>query len=1156
MKRAYFVCFFLCMTTTFLVSQSNPVRPGSQTAKFGPRTSSSQAGPKAQAKLLASYGTLPLSFEANQGQLDERVKFVTRAGSYTLFLTRDEAVLAFSGKKSNPNNARIGAAAFTLSHGMATPNVRGVLEMKLRNANLAAKVTGADELAGKSNYFIGNDPRKWRTVTNYAKVKYERIYPGIDLVYYGNQQQLEYDFIVAPRADSHRIAFDIAGAKQIRRDKDGDLVLDLGEDEIRWHKPLVYQEKNGTRREIAARYTITDTNQVGFELAKYDANQPLYIDPLIYSTYLGGSSFDSGRAIAVDGAGNAYVTGKTYSMDFPIVSGAFQKTLSGDDDVFVTKFNPGGSALIYSTYLGGSGSADGGGDIAAGIQVDGSGNAYLTGTTFSSDFPTTAGAFQTVCGGSGNCNVGDGFVTKLNSTGSALVYSSYLGGSSYNNAEAITVDSAGSAYVTGGTESTDFPITPGAFQTTSGGGAKAFLTKFNPTGSGLVYSTYLGGSGGPIGGDHGYGVAVDSAGSAYVTGATDSRDFPVTPGAFQSSCDGGGFGCSANAFITKFNTTGSGLVYSSYLGGTDIDWGMAVAVDSLGNAYVAGTTYSKDFPTTSGGFQTTCGGGGNNFSNCWDAFVTKMNPDGSALVYSNYLGGTNDDWGIGITVDGSGYAYVIGYTQSTDFPTKLPLQPTILGELSAFVTKIDPTGSALAYSTYLGGIGEFASDYEGIFYMVEPFVGIAVDKSGNAYVTGRTDSYSFPTMTPLQPFRIGVGDAFVAKISAAPSDITLFPLHLDFRDQPTGVASNPQVSMLNNTGNTSLAITSINITGTNSEDFAQTNNCGASLQPGTSCSITVTFNPTNIGSRSAAVKIVDSAPRQWISLTGLGLLDTVTTLTSNVNPSALGKPVTFRTTVSSPSGGTPTGLVYVTGLGPPFVVVRLNAGKGMVTTTKLPLGLDVVTASYTGDTAYGFSASAPVNQYVRAGSSTTTLTSSPNPSAYQQKVNLAALVASSLGPPPPDGEMVTFMNSSRVLGTGVLHGGSASLSTSALSVGKSFLTAVYGGDSSLVGSKSQAVSQVVNKATTVTTLASSQNPSTLGQSVTLTATVTPQFSGVVTGAVTFYDGTTILKTAFLNGGVAKFTTKGLTSGTHSITATYNGNASFSVSSASLTQIVN
>jgi hypothetical protein len=1185
MNRIPLVCPFLCLAATLSFSQSSPVSLIDPGARFlspvSAVSAAAQADPETQARIQNSYGTLPLSFEMNQGQTDARVKFLSRTGEYSLFLTGDEAVLALRRKKSNRDASRQEPASLSVSNGnvklgskhivKAPPipqSVRGpggsrgdttaenmtypVLRMKLHNADAHAVVTGIDELAGKNNYFIGNDRAKWHAdVPTYAKVKYEGIYSGIDLVYYGNQRQLEYDFIVAPGANPRSIAFDVGGANRIRRDAHGDLIFKMGEDQIRWHKPVVYQERDGARQVVAANYAVTNYNRVRFEIAKYDVSRPLYIDPLIYSTYLGGSDYESGRAIAVDGAGNAYVTGKTYSTDFPVTSGAFQTTRKGDDDVFVTKFNSAGSALVYSTYLGGSGYADDGGDIAGGIAVDSSGNAYLTGTTYSSDFPTTAGAFQTVCGGGGNCGVGDGFVTKLNPTGSALVYSSYLGGSSYNFAEGIAVDSSGSAYITGGTDSTDFPITPDAFQTTFGG---CFVTKFNPTGSALVYSTYLGGSGGAPGGDHGYGIAVDSSGNAYVTGLAGSSDFPTTPGAFQSVCNGGDTSCAPpNTFVTKFNPSASGLVYSALLGGSDIDWGMGIAVDRSGNAYVTGTTYSRDFPTTSGGFQTTCGGAGNNYSGCWDAFVTKVNPDGSALAYSNYLGGTNDDWGIDISVDSSGNAYVIGYTESSDFPMKYPLQPANLAGTSAFVTKISPEG-ALTYSTYLGGIGGIFDDYEGIYYMVEPVLGIAPDSSGNAYVTGQTGSYNFPTMSPLQPFLGGPGDAFVAKISAEPSEITLSPLHLDFGRQPTGVVSSPQVSVLNNTGSASLAISSISVTGTNSGDFAQTNDCGTSLPPGMNCSITATFTPAAVGNRSAAVKIVDSAPKQWISLTGIGMLFTVTKFTSNVNPSALGKPVTFKATVSSPAGGTPTGVIDVSGNGI-FVSKTLKGGTMSFTTAKLPLGLNAFTVHYSGDATYGYSDTS-LNQYVLEASTTTTLTSSPNPSAYGQAVAFTAIVTPSTGAPPPDGEVVSFMEGKTVLGTGALTNGSASFATAALAVAKDTVSAVYGGDSNFVGSASKILDQVVNKATTTTTLVSSQNPSSVGQSVTFTAHVTPQFSGTVKGSITFYDGTTKLATAPLNGATAKLTTSKLTVGSHTISATFEGNTSFTSSSGSLTQTVN
>src|SRR6267378_1289589 len=545
----------LCTTllSTMVLAQSTSVSLNSPplVPKGAVANGLSQPDPAMQAKVTESYGKLPLSFAANQGQTDGRVKFLSRTGAYTLFLTGDEAVLAFSGKRAK-DPAPKGASGFggttvslkrypdTNPHPDTNPNLDtnsnpatpqsmtgAVLRMKLRNANHAARITGVDELAGTSNYFIGNDRAKWRTsVPTYAKVRYEGIYSGIDLVYYGNQRQLEYDFIVAPGADPRRIAFDVRGAKRIRRDAQGDLVLTMktGEDEIRWHKPVVYQEKGGARQLVAAHYAVTDKNRVGFELAKYDVSRPLYIDPLIYSTYLGGTAFDQAKAIALDSESNAYITGYTQS--------------------------------IY--------------------------------------FPTTPDAIQTVCGGGKMlCSTyGDAFVAKINSTGSALVYSTYLGGSRADSGQSIAVDSAGNAYVAGLTDSTDFP-TMNPLQPANGGGFDAFVAKINPTGA-LIYSTYLGGSAQ----DQGSGIAVDSAGNAYVTGQAESNNFPITQGAFETVCNGGSH-CDpeGDAFVSKINPSGSALVYSTYLGGGGVDFAFGIALDSADNAYITGETGSSDFPT-------------------------------------------------------------------------------------------------------------------------------------------------------------------------------------------------------------------------------------------------------------------------------------------------------------------------------------------------------------------------------------------------------------------------------------------------------------------------------------------------------------------------------------------------------------------------------
>jgi hypothetical protein len=679
--------------------------------------------------LLATYAKLPLSFEANLGQTSNQVKFLSRGSGYTLSLThRGEALLAL--RKPAPQSDPLKPAAFvstlaTRKRDAARPS--SVVRMKLVGGNAKPRVEALDELPGKANYFIGNDPKKWRTnVPTYAKVKYEGVYPGVDLVYYGNQRQLEYDFVLAPGVDPNEIRLKFCGAEKLRVDEKGDLLLGSGGEEVRLEKPVVYQEVAGERKPVEGSYVLVKANRVGFQLGAYDHSQPVVIDPvLVYSTYLGGSGGDQGNGISVDRSGNIYVAGITDSSDFPTANALQSRSGSSTYDAFVTKINASGATLIYSTYLGGSGLDDG-----LGITVDDSGNAYVTGRTSSPNFPTTTGVVQSTCCGA--------FVTKINPTGSALLYSTYLGTNDGDSGNGIAVDASGNAYVIGYTQSAHFPTTTGAFQTTIGSiNDNAFVAKINTTGSALLYSTYLGGNGS----DEGYGIAVDASGNAYVTGFTSSTNFP-TANAFQSTLAG-----SNNAFITKINASGSALVYSTYLGGSASDGGNAIAVDTSGNAYVTGFTSSTNFPTANA-FQSTLAGSNN-------AFITKINASGSALVYSTYLGGSASDGGNAIAVDTSGNAYVTGITSSTNFPTANAVQPSYgVGMSDVFVTKLNPSGSALVYSTYLGGSAT-----------ADTGLGIAVDGSGNAYVTGYTGSASFPTTAgAFQTAYGGQGDAFVSKI--------------------------------------------------------------------------------------------------------------------------------------------------------------------------------------------------------------------------------------------------------------------------------------------------------------------------------------------------------------------------------------------------------
>jgi uncharacterized repeat protein (TIGR01451 family) len=692
--------------------------------------------------IAAQYGKLPLTFEANNGQTDSSVKFFSRGSGYSLFLTKNEAVIALRRASRSQKVAEKLPGPPKADLANDKPAAGATIRMELVGANAELRPIGDEELPGKANYFIGNDPSKWRTnVPTYAKVKYKGIYPGVDLVYYGNQGRLEYDFVVAPGADPSKIRLKFGGAKKLNLDERGNLLL-RADGDVRLERPVVYQVVDGARRPVEGSYKLMAGNTVRFHVGEYDGTTALVIDPVLaFSTYLGGSAYANGQGITLDSAGNAYVTGDTGAVDFPTTAGAFQRNYngtSGSPNAFVSKLNPSGSALVYSTYLGG-----GGVDHAVAISVDSAGNAYVTGNTTSTNFPTTAGAFQPAQGRAGFTTA---FVTKLNPSGSALVYSTYLGGTFSDNGTGIAVDSAGNAYVTGYTGSTDFPVTAGAFKTVTNLSVSAFVTKLNPGGSALVYSTYLGGTGN-TNRDSGHGIAVDSGGNAYVTGTATSADFPTTPGAFQPTS--GGPSGTDDAFVTKFNPSGSALVYSTYLGVGSTN-GTGIAVDSAGNAYVTGNTGSTTFPTTPGAFQSNYRGAFG-YSN---AFITKLNSSGSALVYSTYLGGSFQDAGNGIAADSAGNAYVIGFTFSTDFPTSNALQPFYGGGGDAFVSELNTNGSHLVYSTYLGGSKQEYGN------------GIAVDSAGNAYVTGETFSSDFPTSNALQPTN-GGGNAYVAKISSA-----------------------------------------------------------------------------------------------------------------------------------------------------------------------------------------------------------------------------------------------------------------------------------------------------------------------------------------------------------------------------------------------------
>jgi hypothetical protein len=683
-------------------------------------------------KVIEDYGKLPLGFELNKGQLDPAVKFFARGPGYGIFLTQQGLVMELRNEhRQAPDKAQ---PEHRLRKETSKPQV---VTIKVPGSNLHPTVAGLEELPGKNNYFIGNDPKQWRTdVSNYAKVKYSDVYPGVDMIYYGNNGQLEYDFIVGPGADPKAIKLSFDGVERLSLDENGDLLVSSGGSVLRQHKPVVFQEIAGGRRKIESSYRILDQRQVTFEVGDFEHDKPLIIDPVLtYSTYLGGSGDDYLGDIALDSAGNVYVIGYTYSTNFPRLN-AYQNTAPGTPDLYVTKINAAGTALLYSTYVGGSSNEFGGA-----ITVDASGVAYVAAESWSNNFPTV-NAYQPA-----HSAIADVVLFKLGASGNTLLYSTYLGGSQNDTPFSIGVDSSGNMYVGGQTQSSNFPVA-NAYQPTFGGGTcgsqscyDAFVTKFNPAGSSLIYSTFLGGSN-----DDSGSIVLGAGGVVYIAGSTLSANFPkVNP--LQSTLGGG-----RDVFVTLLDAAGTGLVFSTYIGGQADDSAGDAALDSDGNLYVTGLTSSTNFPTVNA-FQSTV-------ADVQDGFVFKLSASGNALLYSTYLGGhqvssSSIEYGSDITVDADGNAYVTGNADSDDFPVVDPILSCKRSD--PFVAKISPSGSALLFSTCIGGA---ASDYGR---------SIALSPSGDIYVGGETLASDFPTAAPIQATHGGGSspsprDAFLFKI--------------------------------------------------------------------------------------------------------------------------------------------------------------------------------------------------------------------------------------------------------------------------------------------------------------------------------------------------------------------------------------------------------
>jgi hypothetical protein len=777
------------------------------------------------------YGRLPLTFEANAGQTDQRVKYLSRGAGYTLFLTSgNEAVVSLA--RTTPEGERQTAA----------------VRMTMVGGKSAESVHALDPQTTVSNYFYGSDSKRWlKNVRHYGRISYQGVYPGIDVVYYGNQRQLEYDFVVAPGADPSVIRLKFDGAQSVTADKNGDLVLQTRYGQLRQLKPVVYQDIDGVRRYVAANYTIREGNQAGFSLGEYDRSAKLVIDPILaYSTFLGGTGVESGYGIAVDAGQSVYVVGSTASSDFPVSSGLSGQTLyrGGASDAFVVKYNPAGNSIAFSTYLGGSGA-----DSATVVGVDTAGNIIVGGNTDSANFPTR-NPLQPIIGGKH-----DAFLLKIGTAG--LIYSTFLGGFEDDQAFGLAIQGE-NAVVCGMTRSTNFWASGGLQPAYMGGITDGWVFKMDAVGQ-RIWSTYLGGGGDDAAND----VAVDTAGNVYVTGSTSSLGFPTTAGAYQPVIRGRS-PFLADAFVTKIKgDDGKQFLYSTYLGGTAFDEGTGIAVHTDGTAYVTGDTESVDFPT----LNPLQGPPGNR-----DVFVTKVNPAGTALLFSTYLAGSSVDTAAAIGLDPIGNAYILGTTTSDNFPVGNPIQATRQGSNDLFVAKIDANGTSRVWVTYLGGSSDDIAS------------GLAVDASSNIYLTGTTISANFPHLVSHQPALSGAQDAFLTKIAGCDISVT-----------PAGAAYGP------NTVLGSFTVNAFNCpwVASSSDPWIVVTNAASGLNSGT-VTYTVESNPGI--ARTGTISV--SGVRYTITQSGLTTVaPSVVSLTPNAG-SGTSQLFTSRYATANPGGAT------------------------------------------------------------------------------------------------------------------------------------------------------------------------------------------------------------------------------------------------------------
>src|SRR5579862_1469572 len=960
-------------------------------------------------QVVGNYGRLPMTFEVNQGQASGTVKFLSRGHGYNAFLTTGGMVLNLRTSQAGPvsKNAKAPVTSQTVST---------TLQFHLVGANANPAIVGEELQPGRVNYFLGKDRTKWHTnVPTYGKVRYKNVYPGIDLIYYGNHQQLEYDFAIAPGADPRQIQFEVKGANQIAVDEQGNLVLDTQASKLHFQSPIVYQESNGQRTPVAGGYAMKDASHVGFQLASYNSSKPLVIDPvLVYSSYLGGSGDDEAAGIAVDSTGSAYIAGYTDSANFPLA--ALGSLPANTYHVFVAKMDPTGSNLVYADYIGGSS-----GDYGAALVLDSADNVYVTGSTASADFPVVK-AYQSQQPGPYS-----GFLTKLSADGSSLLYSTYLGGNTTDVPMSVAINSLNEVHVAGYTLSSNFP-TANAYQNTAspnqGGvsGVYGFLSKFSSDGSSLVYSTYFGGNDTvvqncgtpcyPMALNAISGIALDANGNAYLTGSTNASNFPVTSGAYQTTNTTQQ--AATLGFVSKFGAAGN-LEYSTYFYGSSGSpvGPAAIAVDGSGSAYITGIASSDGtFPITS---TSICDPGTQGFG-CSYAFVTKFDPTGSTLLYSTFLGANNYASPQSIAIDANGDAYILSATFSASFQQNNAIE-SYSGQDDLLLVEIDPAAATQLFATYLGGSG---TDYPG---------GIALDSNGNIYVGGSTESTDFPTTNGvLQNQFGGSADTFIMKIGATSAPFATFsPTSLQFAAEAVGSTTQTQTVLLRNMGSSALSISSIGVSG----DFAEFDNCGNSVAAAGSCTLTISFTPTATGARTGSITIQDNSAGSphSIALSGIGQGG------SNTNPAPNAVFTPGNLTFSS---------VPVTRSGIAQSVTLTNAGNATLNINSLQISGDF---SQTSNCASTLSAGAactitvvftPTAEGTRSGTLTVSDNAAGSPhTATLSGTGVAAVLA--VAPTTVNFGNVTLGQSSPVQSVSLTNTGNATLSLSSIQAAGDFV---------------------------------------------------------------------------------------------------------------------